>query len=404
MKHYIFLTLITGSGGVQCYVASKAKYLESVGWHVVVISDNKPKTKEKCPFDFLNKYLPNGNPYLQVHPNQIPNCLVKKGLQRFVDVIGPVSENDEAIIESWSSTSALWGELLASRLKCRHMFWTAHESYRDKGQLFENKIDFYKFKMDRGEIFTTIQSANRLFKGFREYKQGDFVENRITEAPIQDVYRPEVEIIKKKDWNICYIGRSTKPYVPNIFDGVAEFAAKHLDKSIQFIIVGDIGNQRGLLKKLNLDNLNIVELGDQYPLPRSLYKKTDVVIAGSGAARHSADEDALVIVADSETKSSHGLLGYDTNGSIYKSLSNSEGGLDLSFAEALERALVQKTWKLQVNCRKKSLSIEECTKIQFDIISKAAKDLVYYNEKRLLAGSIDFLLPLRIWKRRREKR
>lgn len=390
MKHYIMLSYIHGSGGVQCYVAAKAKYLEEQGWHVVVISSNLPNTKKLCLIPYLNKYIHNGIPYLGYHPHQLPRYFVNKTLSLMVDAIGGVEDADEFIVESWNCQSALWGELLASKIHGRHMFWTANEHYRGRGMCYEEKIRFFLFKMERGELFASVQTANRLFEGYRCYRDGDILECPIAEDPIQDVIVPEVDCIKKADWNICYIGRSIKPYVPNIYQGVMEFASRHKDKTIQLILLGEVEQpQRALVDSINVPNLKIVELGNLYPIPRILYSKIDVVIAGSGSARHSADAGALVITADPETKNSHGLLGYDTLESVYKHQDNNGKGLDLSFTDALDLTLVKQTWRHQTNKWVKSADIEACTKVQFHIISMAKKALEYYDEKELLQGRVN---------------
>lgn len=392
MKHYIMLSYITGSGGVQCYAAAKAKYLEEHGWHVVVISGNNPQSKERCRIGFLDKYLTNGNPYQNIHICSMPKYMVKKGLERYLEAIGPIEKGEEAIVESWNSPTALWGELLASRLNARHIFWAANEVFRKYGepnyQCYEEKIDFYMFKMDRGEVFTSLNGANRLFVDYRTYKEGDFLESFITEAPISDIDSPIVNAIAKSDWNICYIGRSNKPYVPYIFEDVGKFTRRHSDKNIQFLVVGEVNANKEPLQRIkNIPNLMVVELGDLYPIPRSLYGKVDVIIAGSGSARHSMDEGALVISADSQLNNSHGILGYDTNESIQKE----EGALDMTFDEALERALVEKTWMKQDNKWIRKPGIKECIDRQFEIINRASPNLKYYDETKLLSGQIDFL-------------
>lgn len=390
MKHYIFLSMIMGAGGIQCYLASKAKYLESIGWHVVVLSDNNPASKDRCLIDFLNKYLANGNPYLGLHANTLPECIIKKTIDSLISIIGVVTEGDEVIVESCDDVTAVWGELLASRIKARHFFWAANEHYRGQGKHYKDFVDFFIFKMDRGEVFASIQSANRLFEGFREYKEGDFEEYPFTEDPIQDVSCPRIDALTKKDYSICYIGRSRKPYFPSIVSGITTFSENHPDKDIQFVIVGEVAEERRSLLNHHLHNLSIVELGDLFPLPRGLYSKVDVVIAGSGSARHSMDEGALVITADPEKCLSHGLLGYDTNESIYENNESSEENLSLSFSDALERALVKQTWRTQHNMWKKSLSVEECTVAQLMIVDKANKELVYYSQDRLIGGNVDW--------------
>lgn len=387
MKHYIFLSYITGSGGVQCYLAAKAKFLEEQGWHVLVFSSNDPKSKEKCKIDYLNKFLRYGNPFFDLHPCNVPRFIVKQSLKQCIIAIGPISEGEEVIVESWNSPTALWGELLASHIHGRHVFFAANEYYRGNGTLYEEKIGFYEFKMDRGEMFASIQCANRLFEGYREYKTGDFVEVLITEDPVQDISCKQLELLEKQDYNICYIGRSLKPYVPSIYKGVEEFAKAHSDKRMSFIIVGELlGNRKELLPS-NLPNLKIIELGDLFPLPRVLYKKVDVVIAGSGSARHSADEGALVITADAETSLSHGLLGYDTNESVYSETGDKEV-LNMSFYDALERALVRQEWRSQQNKWIRSPGIADSVERQLEMLLSMSAQKEYYSSKELLEGRL----------------
>lgn len=396
MKHYIFISYITGSGGVQCYIAAKAKYLEEQGWHVVIFS---PLTTEECIIPYLSKYVDYEIQDLEYQPHRVPLFWVNKVIKNMAAKVGEIKKGEKIIIESWNSSSALWGELLASRLNGRHVFWAANEYYRNTDQCYEEKMDFFSFKMDRGEIFTSSKIANKLFEGYREFKKGDFLESRINESPIQDYLNEKVDAINKHDWNICYIGRAQKPYVPNIINGVSKFASQHKEKSIQLIMVGEAGAIRPLLEEAKQPNLNIIELGNQFPLPLSLYSKADVIIAGSGAARHSADEGALVITVDSETYNSHGLLGYDTNVSICIK-EYDETVLNLTFDEALKRALVDQAWRHLPNKWVKSPSVAECTAVQFNIIDKADMDLRYYDIKKLLKGSIDIKAVPRIFYRR----
>lgn len=393
MKHYILLQIIHGSGGVQCYVAAKAKWLEDNGWHVVVISSCNPRTKRKCQIDSLNRYISQGNVFTGFHPHDLPKCIVKKQLKKMTKTIGPIKAGEDAIVESWDSRTAMWGELLASRIHGRHLFWTANEIYRGGNKKYEEKMDFFKFKMDRGEILTAVPIVNYLFEGYYTYKESDFTPFIETEDPIQDVKYNQVDSIKKKDWNICYIGRDTKPYVSNVFKGVEEFSKMHLDKQVQFIVVGKVIEQRTLLESINSPNLTIVELGDLYPLPRQLYQKVDVVIAGSGAARHSVDEGALVISTDTATLQSHGLLGYDTQSSIYSETNEQ----NYTFAEALERALVTQDWRKKDFVWTKQPGMAQCMENQERIISNAAPTLEYYADDKLLKDGriqLEFVLFL----------
>ena len=97
------------------------------------------------------------------------------------------------------------------------------------------------------------------------------------------------------------------------------------------------------------------------------------------------DEGVLVITADVFMGNSHGLLGYDTNESVQKE----EGALDMTFDEALERALVDKIWLKKENKWVRTPGIEECTERQFEIIKNTVPTLEYFDERKLLAGKVD---------------
>ena len=237
---------------------------------------------------------------------------------------------NEIIIESHNDIMALWGELLAKQLLARHFFWTANEQYRLPTQYYKEKIDLFLFKFDRKEIFGSCNTVNRLLEGFRIVTPDNFEGVLIDEDPVQDVVNDKVDNLKKYDWTICYIGRSNKPYMTNIISDVGLFASCHKDKSIQFVVVGDIGFHSEELKAIDNKNVNLIvtELGNLHPLPRILFKKVDVVIAGSGSARCSVYEGTLTILADPETGMSNGMLGYDTIDSVYKEKGGEQHHID----------------------------------------------------------------------------
>ena len=179
------MEIIHGSGGVQCYVAAKSKWLEEHGWHVVVISNCNPKTKRSCILQSLNKYIKYGNRYTLLHPSNLPKFVVDYQLSKMLKSIGFIKAGEDVVIESWDSQTAQWSELIASRLNGRHLFWTAAERYRMENQQYESKIDFFKFKMNRGEILTSVVVANRLFEGYQQYIQREIINYPIISYKIE---------------------------------------------------------------------------------------------------------------------------------------------------------------------------------------------------------------------------
>lgn len=395
MKKYIFITHSTKRvGGVQCYVAAKANYLEQCGWKVYVFCPGWHASKYLCPIPSLNKYLSDGLiTWLGIPPFKYPTFIVDGIIRRIARSV-KATQNDEVIIESHADTYAQWGELFAEHLNARHYFYAMNEFYRGKNLYYECKMDFFIFKFRRKEIISAPITLKRLFNGYVEVAEGDVPGTvLIDESPIQDVLCEKVEKIERLDYNICYIGRGTKSYVSSILSDVGRFASIHRDKQIQLITVGDLDCHQDLINTLRKGNPNLIinELGLLHPIPKNLYNKIDVVIAGAGSAKHSCEEGAMTIVADTETCKSNGLLGYDTFDPVYKDSSS----VVTSFCDALERVLVKETYKDKQCEFPHKCGIEESTKHNFAICEKSERAKVYYNKKQLLEGRVDIPLIIR---------
>ena len=384
-------TSTKSAGGNQCYLAAKAKFLESEGWDVYVFCcAPKPKSIH-CPIESLEKYIEKGNiTAMGIPPFLLPKFMANHTINRMVKVVGTRNENEECIVESHMDVDSQWGELLAVRIGARHYIYAMPEDYRVKTPYYVPKMDFYIYKFKRHEIMGSMITFSRLFDGYMTVSENDFpAPVLIDECPIQDVKNETVEALEKKDWNICYIGRGNKGYVPNIIADVANFAQKHSDKKLQLVFVTDsIAQYTDLLNdvKVKSKNLNIENLGMLHPIPSSLYKKIDVVIAGSGSARHSCEEGAIVIVADPESKQSAGILGYETMNSVFRD----EDSVVSDFCDALTRVLVEESYKGKENRWPKRLGVEKCTEQNFWLFSQAEKELKYYDEKKLLEGPVDY--------------
>lgn len=389
MKLYIFVTEnIKGVGGVQCYVAAKSRYLEEKGWTVKVISFVAPGVK-KCMISSLDKYLNDGVFEICQPPSLYPKWFQRRVQKKLLKIVGLVSSQDEIILESHNAATSQWGELLSANIGARHYVYCMNEHYRGPGKHYEEKMDFYLFKNERREIIASKKAVTRLLEGYCEVKEGQYPEQPvIDEAPIQDVESPLVDSLQKMDWNICYLGRGNKPYVKNIITGIGFFSGLHSDKKIQLIVVGDIDMHRKLINDVLNEhpNLRITEMGFLFPLPRKLYDKIDVVIAGAGSARHSAEVGALVIIADTETKMANGLLGYETMNATYKG----DDSIVSSFEDALERILVKRIQDQLPNRYPKRAGVEECIKQNFELFAKSERKKEYYPEKKMMEGKRDW--------------
>ncbi len=341
-KLYIIITCdIHPLGGMQLYTADKVKYLSKAGYIVQVFYSGLKMGK--CKISYLNDYRDGAISILGYQPKQYTKKIQKKTINKMKKILGDKLEDvSEIMIESQADTLALWGELLAEELNGKHVCFICNEKFRGSDKCYEKYLDFFDFKHKRKELAGIHEdSLVKLFDGYKEVEtEKRYVFRAAIESPVQDIRNNIVQQIKKHKWNIGYIGRIGKPYVDNIIQGVYEFAIKYKDEDIQFIIVGDIGNRRNVIENKfdTIKNVKICFTGDLVPIPREIYDKLDVVIAGSGCAICSAYENVPVIIPDAGNYKANGILGYTTFDTLYHESNCKQS----TFEEILEQVLVHK--------------------------------------------------------------
>ena len=185
---------------------------------------------------------------------------------------------------------------------------------------------------------TNDDSLIKLFDGYKQVKQEESY--KLIPAyrdDVQDVENEAVNNMQKKDWNICYLGRIGKPYVKNIIDDLSKLGQKHPEKSIQIVFAGNASEMLNYINKKfeNLYNVSLTFLGDLVPIPKKLFTKVDVVIAGSGCAVAAAYSGALTIIPDPINFRANGVFGFDTFQTVYHEQNVQQMGFD----EAVERVL-----------------------------------------------------------------
>lgn len=322
MKKYIFFTAdIYQLGGIQIYLSGKIKYLEKQGWKVYTFFSGF--SCGECIYPKLNEYT--GGRYKELYflPCELPQIIVNKTINNMKEFIS-YSFDDEIYIESNYDVGALWGEILAEQLNGHHTCLCCNELFRGNGKYYEKYADFFKFKYDRYELAgISEKSMSNLFEG--KYHNIPVDKSHLFSATpdcqVQDVENDLIKKIKHYDFNICYIGRAKKESFKSIAEGVKKFALRHSGLTHQFILVGDfepedVNLTENIFKKC--ENVLLTYTGTLSPVPKSLFTKIDVVIAGSGCAIMSALERVPTILIDANDYKSNGLLGYDTNEFLFR--------------------------------------------------------------------------------------
>lgn len=375
MKNYIFLTYgIHTIGGCQTYIAGKAKFLESKSWRVTVFFSGR-SNNGGCAVKSLEKYTAGWFPEISIPPGNWPSFIRNSVLRDMRNLIGDASE--EILIESQASAYALWGELLAKELGAKHVFFSCDELFHEKNTFYDEYLPFFDFKHQRREF---VGDAIKFFEGYKSVApEENYLYTPASEDPVQNISNAQVDAIQRMDWNICYIGRIVKGYVPNIIMGVHALAAEHSEKKIQMVFVGNVQKRLKMIEQTFMDtpNVNLVYLGDCVPIPRSLYRKLDVVIGGSDCAVRSAQEGALTIVADAENFMANGVLGIDT---FEAHFSGPNRGKQTDFKTVLERVFVQRAYAgKQMKDIPRSMPAEYYYKEQLRLIERSDQSKKYYD-------------------------
>ena len=222
-------------------------------------------------------------------------------------------------------------------------------------------------------------AITRLFNGYKNVTKTlvDMPDTVREQPPILDVEIKDFDSIAKLDWNICYIGRTNKIFVPAMISGISELAKHYPDKKIHFMVIGHGYDRLELMKKefSGLTNIKLTLFGVMSPIPRILFSKIDVVLAGAQSAVFAADEGVLTITADAETDRTPGVLGYDTQDAWYGSKEKS-----FSYFEVLENVLVKRLYDNKIYDMPELKPVDYYYDNFWTIVKNADKKKEYYNE------------------------
>lgn len=367
MKTYVMFCWIDRVGGGQNYVDSKVKYLKSQGWRVIVFAPAYIGYKKSTPWKNLAEYVNNFSEELTYSPEFWSKRRVQRTLTWMRNVIGEC--DDKIIIESHTDKFAQWGERLAELLNAKHFCFLLDEQL----ELYEAK-EFLYYKYLRKEVAGIHDtSMKRLFDGYADVESNErYKLSAASYGSVVDIDESRVDAIQKYDYNIAYLGRN-KQYVQNIVKGVQKFADNHKDKIVQFLIVGVISDL-DILKTST--NVIVTNIGFLTPIPRKLFSKCDVIIAGAGCANMSAREGVPTIVADASTCKASGVLGYTVKDTLF----SDSAGID--FDIILEQVLVENILDHMEFSIKKKVLPDIAYEKHFDFIELSSKDNEYFDFKK----------------------
>lgn len=337
MKTYIFLTnSIGGYSGGPSYINNKIAYLKENGWEISVFDTGGSL---KVFYPNLIPYSKNRIKELYFHPSWFTSFQRNKVCNIITQSINP--QSDTVVIESNTTILAEWGEIIATRSQTKHLIFLLgeHNIINDKKQ-----FDFLFYKYQHKEIFSISAKAfENLFSKFYVVPNSDDCHwNAMSTTQPEEIPLKEICNIKDLDFTICHLGR-LKLYVPYMIEQFCCFVKQYPNKTFNIIFMGIEEVNHTLIHSLELNtNVNLIFIESQNPIPKVLFRKSDIVIATAGCARIAFCEGVKTISMDVETNRPLGIMGYTTNQISYSSEQYPDSTLSLS--ELLEEVLIKQTY------------------------------------------------------------
>lgn len=309
MKTYIFITRrIIGISGTQQYIYNKMNYLESQGWRVLIFSS----LQGHILVEKFRRYEGLIFPSLYLAPECYRKRTVDNTLNKILHEIGE-HDRDDIIIESDALQRSLWGELIASKLKCRHLCMLVQE----KQKRDPNNDSFAHFKYGRHELAGISKvSIQQLFGIDVAEVRDDAYFSASCNNVIQECVDSFSALLNMNaDYTFCSIGRLDKSCVPAIIEGFRSYVADHPDKQFNIVMIGGSlikGKEKSVRSTLgNLPNVTLVCTGNVYPIPRSFVSKIDVFVSTAGAATATYNEGLPTVKVNPLNGAPIGVIGLD---------------------------------------------------------------------------------------------
>lgn len=318
MKYLFFTPELGGMGGTQMFVYNKGLFLSKLGWEVCFCYFTKSEIKIKGIDSFRNYYLPEsiwGIEHFSKHS-------VSKRIDDVITGLG-LCADEETVIESNLMSLSFWAEILAERIRARHILNCLEENIP---HYHKEVYKYLEFKLKRWECMNASEKS--LKRTFKEHYIPEYLQyENLIKTPCSNVLTEEETIIDiqpytKADYNIISIGRLDKPYIPKTISELIRICNAHRDKTFNVVFVG--ASKDGMVEKTikeqlgKLNNVKAFFLGYMFPIPAALLGCMNVSIATSNSVLVSYNYGIPTIAVDAQDYDAIGIYGYNTTNKVFR--------------------------------------------------------------------------------------
>lgn len=306
MKKYVFFTSgIGGLSGNPRYLDAKCEFLISNGWEVCIYSfySKEPVVlPQLVPFE---KYI---IPELEYYPLWYTRRKRNHIINR---IINDLNSGNDIVLESNTMTMSMWGEIIASKIKAKHVIYLTDENvFLDN----EKAFSFIDFKIKQKEFYTISPARANLF--LSKYAKLDnpysLFWSASSDVKVSNYPFPPFDTLPKADYTICHFGRY-KDYFPLMLNGIREFCECYQDKSFNIFFLGNCSGKENYIKTLlSCKNMNLTLCEPVLIVPECIFSKSDVIFSTAGCAWLAHENGGKVVSIDINDSLPLGLFGYTT--------------------------------------------------------------------------------------------
>lgn len=335
MKTYIFIIrrICTISGAIQ-YIYNKTRYLESNGWRVLVFSSMHGPILVKG----LSKFSQYIYPSLYYSPSYYRKTVFDNTINSIINDIGCIKD-EECIIESDALPRAVWAEIIASHLRCRHLVFLIREKHKYNKEMKE----FLLFKYHRHELAgITDNTILQVFEDSTIQKRNDTRFSACCKNVVEDCEDNYSKLLDDSaDFTFGSLGRLDKSCALTIVETFCSYANCHPSKRFNIVLIGGSiskGKDEVFRKKLQpCSNVRAVLTGDVYPVPLSFIKRFDVFVSTAGSAGATYSVGIPTVKVHPINAKPVGIMGMDFfpgEKTMYDTIPN------MSLEECIDRAIL----------------------------------------------------------------
>lgn len=357
---YIFICDIAGYiSGAPIYYRNKALFLEEDGWNVAILANRSGRVY----IDGLERFAAGFFPFLRDDPASLPREVALKQVDQLACAIKCVPDKP-VIVETGTDWTSYWGELLAKRLRGRHMVLFLDED----NQRVKNRLVFFDYKYQRGEMACiTKQTMIRMFEGYRYLKPSEAIDfTPFCTNSIQDIENCFSKNLNRAEFNIGSIGRLDKPFIPSLISDIRTFANRNPALHIQVVFFG--GASQNVEEKIKRElsackNINTVVSGYMWPFPKSALELMDVFASAAGSKRLSYSLGIPTVAMDVLGRGAIGFMGDEAvdDDSIYREATNKNPSETFLYFEEVLRGNIKSA---DINLDLDSQWLEFCNEYQ----------------------------------------